>query len=88
MSAKKYLNQIYDELNRATRRYGPMTSPHEAYGIIKEEVDEMWDEIKQNNYLRARDEALQVAAMCVRFLVDSEEWEREKEGVQDGKRTD
>jgi len=47
---------------------------HEAYAVILEEVDELWDEIKKNqkkyDYPAQRKEATQAAAMLVRFLVE------------------
>lgn len=69
-----YLSEIEAELHRATESYGPINSPHEGYGIIKEELDEFWDEVKRNNNKKARAELIQVAAMCVRYLIDSEHW--------------
>ncbi len=62
--------ELEEELERATELYGPLKSSHEAYGVLLEEVDEMWDEIKKNDITKAREEALQVAAMAVRFLMD------------------
>ena len=70
----KYLEQVTAELHRATAAYGPFNSPHEGYGIIKEELDEFWDEVKTNNNPRARKEIVQVAAMALRYLIDSEHW--------------
>lgn len=70
----KYLEQVVQELHKATAAYGPMNSPHEGYGIIKEELDEFWDEVKNNNNQLARKEMVQVAAMCLRYLIDSEHW--------------
>jgi hypothetical protein len=49
---------------------GPMKSGHEAYAVILEELDEFWYEIKHGSKTKARDEAIQVAAMAVRFLMD------------------
>ena len=49
---------------------------HEGYAVIKEEIDELWDEIKINpkkeNYslFKIRSEAIQSAAMLVRFIVE------------------
>lgn len=48
----------------------PAAGPHEAFSVLDEERDELWDEIKANNPCRAADEAKQVAAMAVRFLVE------------------
>lgn len=64
------LNELREELTRATNLYGPIRSSHEGYAVILEEVDEMWDEIKKNDIDKAREEALQVAAMAIRFLMD------------------
>lgn len=58
------------ELIRATSRFGPFASTHEGYAVILEELDEMWDEIKANRPDAACREAVQVAAMATRFLVD------------------
>lgn len=47
-------------------------SHHEAYAVIKEELDELWDEIKkpEKSYdkMAMRKEASQIAAMCLRFI--------------------
>ena len=47
-------------------------SPHEGYAVIKEELDELWDEIKSGRNDRGilQSEVRQVAAMALRFLVD------------------
>jgi hypothetical protein len=63
------------ELASATLRFGPFASAHEGYAVILEEVDELWDEIKNNKdgdaaIWRQRGEAMQVAAMAARFLLD------------------
>ena len=65
-----YLVDIHEEFDRATKRHGSFRSPHEGYAVLKEEVDEMWDAIKANDLDSARKEAIQVAAMALRFLVD------------------
>ena len=62
---------ILKELKRATRGYGPFNSPHEGYGVIKEEFDEMWDDIKANRFKESKVEAVQVAAMCIRYILDT-----------------
>lgn len=61
---------VREELIRATSKFGKFASTHEGYAVILEEFDEMWDEIKLNSLDRACEEAVQVAAMATRFLVD------------------
>ncbi len=58
------------ELIRATRVYGPINSSHEGYAVIKEELEELWEDVKSNNREGMRDEAAQIAAIALRFLMD------------------
>lgn len=62
----------YDELCRASTKFAPFHSAHEGFAVLKEEVDELWDEIKTKNRSkeRMREEALQTAAMALRFVHD------------------
>ncbi len=68
--------EIERALNEAEMRFDAMASPHEGYAVILEELDELWVEVKDNKrpsaeYAEAmRAEALHVAAMALRFLVD------------------
>lgn len=64
------IEAVEDELAEATDRYGPFHSTHEGYAVLKEEVDEMWDAIKQNDINHSRKEAVQVAAVAIRYLID------------------
>jgi hypothetical protein len=68
----KILSEVYRETRKAVSKHGPMHSGHEGYAVIKEEVDELWDEIKADRYKQAsaRTEAIQVAAMAVRYVLD------------------
>lgn len=59
------------EYRKASEKFGSFNSMHEGYAVIKEEVDEMWSEIKKNNPIEAIFEAVQVAAMGLRFLFDA-----------------
>lgn len=56
----------------AMAKFPPFNSAHEGYGVLLEEVDELWAEVKRNYPQGAREEAVQVAAMAVRFLLDVE----------------
>ncbi|ATI16333.1 hypothetical protein HOS13_gp26 [Caulobacter phage Lullwater] len=58
----------------------PANSAHEAYAVLAEEVDELWDHVKTNQ--KRRDvgamykEAIQVAAMAIRFAAEVANEER------------
>lgn len=60
------------ELLAACRKHAPMHSPHEGYAVIVEEVDELWQRVKcdQGRDKYSREEALQIAAMGVRYVLD------------------
>lgn len=66
------------ELRAATSRFGPMKSPHEGIAIIEEEFLELrsavfWPDkaiTRSQQRRRQREEAIQLAAMAIRFLVD------------------
>lgn len=62
---------VWDEVERASAKYPPFNSAHEGFAVLKEEVDELWDEVKANHPERQTAEAIQVAAMAVRFLMDN-----------------
>lgn len=65
------LNEVADELGDANLKFPGFNSSHEGYAVIKEEVDELWDAVKNNkagNLLQQREEAIQVAAMAVKFV--------------------
>ena len=74
MQLKDAVEEIISELARATEKYGPFSTAHEGWAVIREEFDELWDEIKMSPALRSnvamRKEAKQVAAMAIRFMVD------------------
>ncbi len=38
-----------EEAIRGISKHGPMASMHEGYAILKEEVDELWHELKSDN---------------------------------------
>ena len=70
----KVLQDVSRELERAQTVYPPMHSCHEGYAVLLEEVHELWDEIRASKglagNLRIRSEAVQVAAMALRFIGD------------------
>lgn len=69
------ITEIKDEVIRAKKLFPTdFVNQHEAYAVLLEEVDELWDEIKKNqrNYDLAaqRKEAVQAGAMLCRLLVE------------------
>ena len=65
------IEAILSEYSFATSKFGEFASPHEGYAVIKEELDELWDEIKGKSIDDSmKKEAIQVGAMALRFLVD------------------
>jgi NTP pyrophosphatase (non-canonical NTP hydrolase) len=64
--------QVRYELLRATLKHPPIRSAHEGYAIIAEELAELFDEIRRKEPDREamRKEAIQLAAMAVRFCRD------------------
>jgi NTP pyrophosphatase (non-canonical NTP hydrolase) len=48
-------------------RYGPFTSTHEGYGVLAEEVAELFEAVRANSLQATRREALQVAAVALRL---------------------
>lgn len=64
--------EIEVELARGIRLHGHFASPHEAYAVILEELDEFWDELKKKRPDRQKlhDEMVQVGAMALKFLVE------------------
>jgi NTP pyrophosphatase (non-canonical NTP hydrolase) len=70
----KHLDAVVSEFNRASSLYPRFNTAHEGYAVLLEEVEELWDEIKKSPKKRdlnkIREEAIQVAAMALRFLHD------------------
>ena len=64
--------EVCAEVERAQAKFPPFKSHHEAYAVLLEEVEEFWDAIKANDYKNSRAEAVQVAAMALRYLAEFE----------------
>ena len=70
-SIKEILLDVENELDKATMRFNKFNTYHEGYAVIKEELDELWDEIKgKQRPKELYEEAKQVCAMALRFIVD------------------
>lgn len=81
LSIERLANEAGRELARAREKFPrQQASAHEGFAVLAEEVDELWDLVKLNpkkaglsdDEYRAkmRAEAIQVAAMALRFVQD------------------
>ena len=65
------LDSILKEFCLARNKFGGFHSLHEAYAILLEEVEELWEAIKGNlPYDMIKGEARQVAAMALGILLE------------------
>lgn len=62
---------LWSELERAGRNFPrAWASPEEGAMILREELDELWVEVRANRISLARQEVTQVGAMGLRYIVD------------------
>ena len=67
---------VLDEFREASSNFPKFNSAHEGYAVLQEEVDELWEAVKLNQKRHPergeliQKEAIQVAAMAIRFLHD------------------
>lgn len=66
------LAQLRTELLKAMKKHPPMATAHHGYAVILEELDELWDHVKADTGQteEARKEAMQIAAMGLRYSLD------------------
>lgn len=69
------LDRITREIEKARSKFNPFNSPHEGYAVIAEELEELWHHAKANEGRsdEAMVEAIQVAAMSIRYVLDLSE---------------
>lgn len=85
MKRKDVMQKIKTELMITDAQKPKFHSTHEGYAVLKEEVDELWDEIKTSKVFdRANllmvDEAIQVAAIAIKFV---ENLYQNEEGIEE-----
>jgi hypothetical protein len=70
---KEAIQRVITEYASAVKKFGPFHSAHEGFAVLKEEVDELWEEVKakKRDKKNLEKEATQVAAMGLRFLIDT-----------------
>jgi NTP pyrophosphatase (non-canonical NTP hydrolase) len=70
----KLLKEIEAEVSFAREKFPPFNTAHEGYAVLLEEVDELWEHVKvkqgRRDVDKMRREAVQVAAMALRFALD------------------
>jgi hypothetical protein len=66
------LSAVRHELTGALWKFPSFNSPHEGWAVIREELDELWEHVKANegHTAEAQQEALQIAAMACRYVLD------------------
>ncbi|MDR3586289.1 MAG: hypothetical protein P4L59_13365 [Desulfosporosinus sp.] len=77
MQELKVAELLIKELRRANRIYGTsFASSHEGYAVMLEELDELFEEIRQKHpdKERLREEAIQVGAMAMKFIMSIDHW--------------
>lgn len=71
MTLQDVADAAVEEALRASQNWPPFNSAHEGFAILLEEVDELkahvWTNQKRRDLEAMRKEALQVAAMALRF---------------------
>jgi hypothetical protein len=71
---KTALADVENELKEALANWPSFNSAHEGYGVLLEEVDELkkhvWTKQKNRALAAMRKEAIQVAAMGLRFAIE------------------
>ena len=66
------LANVGEEIIRARKKFKPFVNAHEAYAVLKEEVDEFWDEVKRKKQDPAamKHELIQIAAMAICGVIE------------------
>lgn len=71
---KNFNYLVQEELQKARNKHGPMTNLHEAYAVILEEVDELWEHCRKKqenrNPQEILEELVQISAMAQKTAED------------------
>jgi hypothetical protein len=70
----KSIKTIITEYNHTIIKHAPFHSTYEGWALIKQKVDDLWEEIKKEESSDSREvmmkEAAQIGAMAMRFIID------------------
>jgi NTP pyrophosphatase (non-canonical NTP hydrolase) len=81
MSYEKIFSDVKKDLDRALKlreekKYGKFHSAHEGFGVLYEEVDEFWEEVRKKASKRSkkdmRNELIQIISVAMRIIDDLE----------------
>lgn len=67
MPVDEILRAIRQHIEQAEARYGNFASTHEATGVMWEEFYELTGAVHTNNLEQIYDEAIDLAAVCIRL---------------------
>lgn len=72
MNLSDIIEDVRYEVDRAEAKHPPMHSAHEGHSVIREEFEELWEHVRADTgaSAEARVEAIQLAAMAVRYIRD------------------
>lgn len=74
MLDKNFNDLLQKELEKVRLKNKPINSLHEGYGLLIEEVDELFDEVKKKRDKRDKEnialELTQIATICQRIYED------------------
>jgi tetrahydromethanopterin S-methyltransferase subunit H len=70
----KSIKTIITEYNHTIIKHAPFHSTYEGWALIKQKVDELWEEVKKEESGDSKEamlkEAAQIGAMAMRFIID------------------
>ena len=70
---KRVIEDILMEYRTTKSKYTKdYNSPHEGHSVLREEVDELWDEVRANRGRTrlAYNEAKQIASVAIRYMIE------------------
>lgn len=74
MVANEAAVAVLEEIRTAKENWPPFNSAHEGFAVLLEEVEELkthvWTNQKRRDLEAMRREAMQVAAMAIRFMTE------------------